>query len=205
LASTPWPFKGTAVLRYAEAVARGDIYATLRAAPPSFGWGLEGLPGWLQRCLRPPVGSEGCWHWEAASLIGMCAFCCDPRHGPGGYPPCFDTLFTFSRCCDRAPQLIVDVVVGPGASAAPSPANPDASQEAQGNGLFGRTPLELEEVQATRETLRRDLNRGCARGRGCPALKGARARLQDPRPRPRARARRRRGHAPAQPSFRSWI
>mmetsp|Transcript_43474 Transcript_43474/g.139733 ORF Transcript_43474/g.139733 Transcript_43474/m.139733 type:complete len:624 (+) Transcript_43474:1239-3110(+) len=157
LHKTPWPMRAPAISAYLQSIQSGLI-SSFPLASPSFGFGREGLPTWLRRCIRPPPNSGACWSWNVAAVTDMCIYCCDPQHGPGRHRPCFDDIFTFERCCDDALQTAVDVVTEPGEQLVQDGTRHEVPP------ISGSSSWLVDEARITMEHLRRDLARGCARG-----------------------------------------
>eukprot|EP00933_Yihiella_yeosuensis_P037232 TRINITY_DN31108_c0_g1_i1.p1 TRINITY_DN31108_c0_g1~~TRINITY_DN31108_c0_g1_i1.p1 ORF type:complete len:345 (+),score=47.34 TRINITY_DN31108_c0_g1_i1:47-1036(+) len=59
---------------------------------------VPGQPGMnLWPCV--PMRDWLCFPPGAAYSHESCEYCCDPVHGPKGAPECFDSQFSFERCC----------------------------------------------------------------------------------------------------------
>jgi len=65
------------------------------------GKGWQGCKAGAAAALAPPNGTEDCWFGELNALS-----CCDTRKGMGGDPRCWDTTFTFQKCCPAEAEFV---------------------------------------------------------------------------------------------------
>lgn len=52
--------------------------------------------------LQPCVPMLNCWPFGLRAMLSekeQCEYCCNPAHGASGDPSCFDSTYSFERCC----------------------------------------------------------------------------------------------------------
>lgn len=104
----PWsPFFADEKLSKLKQFVDGLLSAPIALDPPSLAYadsfalsvvGHSRINPYIQACV--PFLDAGCWPLFAPSSLESCEHCCNPAAGSGqGEAECFDTVWTFERCC----------------------------------------------------------------------------------------------------------